>query len=313
MSKTVFSFSSDIVKKLDSIVSVNTSVPAGSFSAELLGTERAGHGIVIREDGLIITIGYVLTEAELIWIGTGESTMVPGYIVANDYETGLGLVKPVMPIDFPAMEIGYINKLNEGDSVLIAGHGGSAYMIESRVIAKDEFAGRWEYMLDEAVYTSPPHPDWAGAALMGVDGKLYGVGCLLLQDGKSGELISGTNLFVPVDILLPDLEELCEFGGRRKPPRPWLGLLLQEELNELIITGIFSGCPADRAGLRPGDVIVSLNGKPVSGLSGFFRSVWDMGNAGVGIPLTILREEAQLDIVVKSGDRESSLRRGTIN
>lgn len=313
MRKSVFSFNFDVVRKLDSVVSVSTQIPANSFSADLLGTERTGHGIVIRDDGLIVTIGYVLTEAESVWIKTGKTTVIPGYVVGNDLESGLGLVKPVLPIHLPVMESGHMSDLDTGDPVLVAGHGGLGYMMESRVVGKGEFAGRWEYVLDEAIYTSPVHHDWAGAALIGQDGKLYGVGCLLIQDLKSGELISGTNLFVPIDALTPVIDELCEFGGRNKRPRPWLGVLVQEETGQLVLTGIFYKCPADQAGLKPGDIVTALNGKPVSGLADFFRGVWAMGDSGVEVPLSILRDNRPLDIIVKSGDRESAQRRGTIN
>lgn len=313
MKKSRLLFSFDLEQKLDAVVSIKTHIPDNSYSADLLGTERSGHGVVIREDGLIVTIGYIITEAETVWIGLDKSTVVPGYIVANDYESGLGLVKPMLPVHLPKIEMGRLTDLNVADNVLIAGHGGSANMIESQVVAKKEFAGRWEYILDEAIYTSPVYPDWAGSALLGEDGKLYGIGCLLIPEVESGELISGTNLFVPVETIVPYIDELCETGGRRNKPRPWLGILVQEEAGQLVVAGIFYKCPADKAGIQPGDIIIALGGKPVSGLGEFFRSVWACGKAGVEIPLKILREASELDIVVKSGDRESSFRRGLLN
>ncbi|MEX2352942.1 MAG: S1C family serine protease, partial [Gammaproteobacteria bacterium] len=256
---------------------------------------------------------YLVTEAETVWISIDKAPPVPGYIIANDYESGLALVKPMMSMELPIIKTGELGDLQVNDNVLIAGHGGSANMIESKVIAKKEFAGRWEYVVDEAIYTSPVFSDWAGSALIGQDGKLYGVGCLLIQDVKSGEMINGSNLFIPTDLIAPVIDELCEYGRRKNNPRPWLGLLLQEEDGELVVAGIFYKCPADKAGINPGDVITGLNGRPVTGLADFFRAVWSMGDAGVDIPLTIQRGAEQLDIIVKSGDRETSFRRGLIN
>jgi S1-C subfamily serine protease len=313
MKKSRLLFDFNLEQKLDAVVSIKTFIPDNSYSADLLGTERSGHGVVIREDGLIVTIGYIITEAETVWIGLDKSTVVPGYIVANDYESGLGLVKPMLPVRLPKVDMGRLADLNVADNVLIAGHGGTTNMIESQVVAKKEFAGRWEYILDQAIYTSPVYPDWAGSALLGEDGKLYGIGCLLIPDVKSGELISGTNLFVPVDTIVPYIEELCETGGRRNKPRPWLGILVQEESGQLVVAGIFYKCPADKAGIQPGDIIIALDNKPVSSLGDFFRSVWAYGEAGVEIPLTVLRETGELVIMVKSGDRELSFRRGLIN
>jgi len=313
MKKSRLLFDFNLEQKLDAVVSIKTLVPENSYSADLLGTERSGHGVVIREDGLIVTIGYIITEAETVWIGLDKSLVVPGYIVANDYESGLGLVKPMLPVALPIIDPGRLTDLNVADNVLIAGHGGTANMIESQVVAKKEFAGRWEYILDEAIYTSPVYPDWVGSALLGGDGRLYGIGCLLIPEVKSGELISGTNLFVPVDTIVPYIDELCETGGRRNKPRPWLGILVQEENGQLVVAGIFFKCPADKAGIQPGDIIIALDKQPVSSLSEFFRGVWACGDAGVEIPLTILRGSAELDIIIKSGDRESSFRRGLIN
>ena len=313
MSKSSFSFNFNVEKKLNSIVAINSYIPENSYSADLLGTERSGHGIVIREDGLIVTIGYVITEAESIWISTSDSDAVPGYIVGNDYESGLGLIKPMTALNLPKINCGKLKELNVDDSVLIAGHGGLGYMMESSIVAIKEFAGRWEYILDEAIYTSPAHPNWAGAALIGEDGNLYGIGCLLIQDVHESEIISGNNLFVPIETIFPYIEEISQYGARKKKPLPWLGFLLQEEEENLVITGIFTGCPADKAGLKLGDKISLVDHKPVNELATFFRAVWDLGESGIEVPLTVIREAKHLEIIVHSSDRESSFRRGPIN
>ena len=313
MKKSAFSFNFNVKENLQSIVAVNTYIPENSFSADLLGTERTGHGIVIGNDDLIVTIGYIITEAETIWISTNDSDAVPGYIVGNDYESGLGLIRPMSPMGLPAMECGNLDDLNDDCPVLIAVHGGLGYMMESRITEIKQFAGRWEYILEKAIYTSPVHQNWAGAALIGEDGKLHGVGCLLIQDMESSDKISGFNMFVPIDVILPYIDEIIKFGARKTRPRPWLGLLVQEEDTQLVISGIFTGCPADKAGLKLGDKITAVDNKPVTELAPFFRAVWSMGNSGCEIPLKIIRNSNEMDVVVKSSDRDSSFRRGPIN
>jgi S1-C subfamily serine protease len=268
---------------------------------------------VIGDEDLIVTIGYIITEAETIWISKNDADAVPGYIIGNDYESGLGLIKPMSRLNLPKIECGTLSDLTVGDPVLIAGHGGLGYMMESYVSQIEEFTGRWEYILDKAIYTSPVHPNWAGAALIGDDGKLYGVGCLLIQEAEESEKILGQNLFVPIDTIIPNLDEIREYGARKKLPRPWLGLLLQEEKAQLVVTGIFTGCPADKAGLKLGDKIAAINNNSVTTLSLFFREIWGMGDSGVDIPLTIQRDSLELVVVVKSSDRETSFRRGSVN
>jgi S1-C subfamily serine protease len=313
MRNSAFSFNFNVKKKLKSIVSVNTYVPENSFSAELLGTERTGHGIVIGDDDLIVTIGYVITEAETIWITTNDSEATPGYIVGNDYDSGLGLIKPMTPLNLPIMKCGKLSDITIDDPVLIAGHGGIGYMMESSVTEIKEFAGRWEYILEQAIFTSPVHPNWAGAALIGEDGLLHGVGCLLIQDLRASDKVSGQNMFVPIDTIKPYLGEIEKFGARKKRPRPWLGLLVQEEDEQLIVSGIFTGCPADNAGLKLGDRLVAVDKVPVSKLTTLFRDVWSMGDSGTEIPLSIIRDSVEMEITVKSSDRDSCFRRGPIN
>jgi S1-C subfamily serine protease len=290
---------------LNSIVSINTYAPDNSFSAELLGTERSGHGVVISDDGLIVTVGYILTEADSIWIKTKKKEAVQGYIVGNDFESGLGLIKAVEPLHVPKMACGDLKDLHVNDSVMVAGYGGLGYTIEASIVEIKEFAGRWEYILDEAIYTSPVHPNWAGAALIGKEGKLYGIGCLLIQEAEQSEKVDGYNMFIPVNTITPFIEEILEHGGRKKRPRPWLGMLVHDEEGQLIITGIFTGCPADQAGLKLGDIIISVRDIPVTSLANLFREIWKLGNSGVDVPLSIIRDGQKLEVHVISSDRES--------
>jgi S1-C subfamily serine protease len=187
----------------------------------------------------------------------------------------------------------------------VAGYGGLGYTIEAAIVEIKEFAGRWEYILDEAIYTSPVHPNWAGAALIGKEGKLYGIGCLLIQEAEQSEKVDGYNMFIPVNTITPFIEEILEHGGRKKRPRPWLGMLVHDEEGQLIITGIFTGCPADQAGLKLGDIIISVRDIPVTSLANLFREIWKLGNSGVDVPLSIIRDGQKLEVHVISSDRES--------
>lgn len=313
MPNHLFPVSLDLENALQSIVAINTYIPANSYSADLLGTERSGHGIIISEDGLILTVGYILTEAQSVWITMPGLETVPAYVIANDHESGLGLVRTQVPVTAHCVKTGLLDELRVGDTLLIAGHGDPGGSMETRVTDISEFAGRWEYILNRAIYTSPIHPNWAGAALLGKNARLYGIGCLLIQDAEHSDLVDGYNMFIPVDTILLHIDKLIETGGRSGRSRPWLGMLVHLEEEGLVVTGVFTGCPADKAGLKPGDVIVAVADRLVTQLSEFFRAVWSLGDAGVAVPLRYTRDSTSMEVIVISADRESSFIHGPLN
>ena len=303
----------DLDSTLDTVVSLRSQIPEDALTAGVLGTERAGHGVVIADDGLIVTIGYLITEAESLWITTGAGVTVPGHVVGYDQATGFGLVQALQPMGVPSVELGNSAPLQVSDEVIAAGHGGRDHAIKTIVIAKREFAGYWEYVLDEALFTAPAHPNWGGAALIGDDGKLLGIGSLLVQQiTESGEQ-SGANMIVPIDLLKPILEDLRMYGKRNEPARPWLGFLVQEVSHHLVVSGIYEDCPAQSAGLQVGDVIREVDGEAVSGLAGLFRRIWQTGDAGVEIPMTIVRNRESISVTVKSTDRDSCLKSASVH
>jgi S1-C subfamily serine protease len=295
----------------DAVVSITAHVPDDAMSAGLLGTERMGHGVRIRDDGLIATIGYVVHEAENLWIGT-RTTVVPGFVVGSDFESGLALVKPSLPLHVPSMEIGRADALTIGDEVRVVSSGGKEPIVDARVVAKQEFAGRWEYVLDEAVFTSPPHESWSGAALVDRNGRLCGLGSLVIQGFEVAGATTTVNMFVPIELMAPFVDELCVHGRRLAPPRPWLGMLVHDDQNDLTVVGVYRNCPADKAGLKPGDVIVGIDDEPVTGLANMFRRVWSLGSAGVDVPLDVLRNAEKMQLRVRSGDRAGFQRKGTL-
>lgn len=298
---------------VEAMVSLKAQIPEDAMSASILGTERTGHGVRIRNDGLIATIGYLIHEADSVWIGASNGAMVPGFVVGYDFDSGFGLVKPAMPLEGPVMELGNSAALAVGDHVTVTSSGGAEQMITAQVVAKQEFAGRWEYLVEDAVFTAPPHESWSGAALIDGAGKLCGLGSLVIQGFEVAGTPKTVNMFVPIDLLAPIIDDMCEHGRRSTPPRPWLGLLVNEDKDDqLLIVGVYRNCPADRAGLKPGDVIIRINDEPVSGLANMFRSVWNMGSAGVEVPISVLRESETLDKIVESDDRAIFQRIGTV-
>jgi S1-C subfamily serine protease len=293
------------------LVSITAHVPEDAMSAGLLGTERVGHGVRIREDGLIATIGYVVHEAENLWIGTRD-TVVPGFVIGYDFDSGLALVKPSLPLRGPAMPIGSADSLVVGDAVTVMSSGGKEQSIAARVVAKQEFAGRWEYVLDQAVFTTPPHESWSGAALVDDQDRLCGLGSLVIQGFETPMGTSTVNMFVPIELLAPIVDDICVHGRRLAPPRPWLGMLVHDDQHDLTVVGVYRNCPADKAGLRPGDVILGIDDEPVAGLANMFRRVWSLGAAGVDVPLNVLRNTEKMQLKVRSGDRAGFQRKGTL-
>ena len=303
----------DIDAILSSLVSVRSEVPEDALTAPVLGTERMGNGVVIGDRGLVLTIGYLVTEAQTLWITDRRGAAVPGHVLGYDQESGFGLVQALQPLPAPAMELGVSAECDVGDPVVVAGHGGGDALVTGRIIAKREFAGYWEYVLDEALFTAPAHPNWGGAALVGSDGRLLGVGSLLVQTVSSSGEKGGANMIVPIDLLKPVLEDMKLYGRPNRPPRPWLGFLVQDIGSHLVVASVYDDCPADRAGIQTGDLVVEVAGESIDGLAGLFRKVWDIGPAGSEIPLTIVRDGESRPVVLESVDRDARLKHGAVH
>jgi S1-C subfamily serine protease len=297
----------DLDRALGSVVGIRSVVPADAFSAETLGTERAGNGVLIREDGVVLTIGYLITEAESVWLTFSDGRAVQGHALGYDQETGFGLVQALARLDLPALSLGESSAVAIGERVVVGGAGGRHHSVAARIAARQEFAGYWEYVLDEAIFTAPAHPNWGGTAMIGPHGDLLGIGSLQLeQPGEKGS--QHLNMIVPIDLLKPILDDLLTLGRRNRPPRPWLGLYATEVNDRIVVVGLASRGPARKAELRTGDVVLAVGGTEVSDLAGLFRRIWSLGNAGVEVPLTVYRDGRTFDLKVPSADRRKFLK-----
>ncbi len=297
----------DLNRALNALVAIRTVVPADAFTADILGTERTGNGVIIRNDGVILTIGYLVTEAREVWLTLADGRTLAATPMGYDQETGFGLVQALGRLDIPPLELGDSTDAVPGTDVIAAGAGGAEHSVAAKVIARQEFAGYWEYLLDEAIFTAPAHPFWGGTGLVGPDGRLIGVGSLQLeQAAESGEGVP-LNMYVPTDLLKPILDDLLTMGQPNKPPRPWLGLYATEVDDRVVIAGVAGKGPAART-LKEGDVVLSVGGMRVTGLAGLFRKVWSLGSAGVKVPMTVHRDGRPMDITVASGDRNRFLK-----
>jgi S1-C subfamily serine protease len=296
-------FPFDLDWTLSSTVALRAIVPPDAFTAQILGTLRIGHGAVIGPD-LVLTIGYLITEAEQVWLQTGEGKVVAGHPLGVDQASGFGLVKALEPLGVPALEMGDPNEVLVGDKVIVGGGGRASRSVAARLVGREEFAGYWEYVLDEALFTAPAHPRWSGAALIGPTGKLVGIGSLQMQQQLPGGKVTPLNMVVPIDLLPPILPALTA-GGRDLPRRPWLGVLTEEISGRVVIVGATKNGPADRADLGEGDIVLAVAGKEVATLAEFYRAVWALGPPGVTVPLTLAREGDVFEVEVKSKDRTS--------
>jgi len=301
----------DLKLACDAVVALRAEVPDDAFTASILGTERMGNGVVIRDDGLVLTIGYLITEAASIWLTANDGSVVQGHPLAYDFATGFGLVQPLGRPRWPVIERGSSSAIAEDDDVFVIGHGGRAHTLKATVFAKREFAGFWEYLLDEALFTTPPHPEWSGTALLDETGQLIGIGSLLLQEKAGDETVDG-NMFVPIDLLPPILDDLLRFGRSGMPPRPWLGMYTADTEGRLIVNGLASGGPAERAGILTGDLVVAVAGERVGSLADLFRQIWRQGAAGTEIALTLARNGAPVHFQVRSADRHDLLKKPSL-
>lgn len=288
-----------------SVVKVRSKVIADARSSKTLGQQRVGTGVVIDAKGLVMTIGYLIIEAENVELSTADGAVFPATVVGYDNATGFGLVKALTPLPVKPVDFGQSGDAQERELVLIVGFDGVA---PAYIVSKRPFVGYWEYLLDEAIYTAPATVNWSGAALLNREGKLLGIGSLVVGDAMGTSSNVPGNMFVPIDIIKPALGDIIANGKSTAPPRPWLGINTQEVQGNLIVTRISAESPAEDAGLKAGDIIVGIGGQPIKGQADFYTKLWASGGAGVEIPVDVLKGNRVENYKVKSIDRNQHFR-----
>jgi S1-C subfamily serine protease len=291
------------------VVGVKVKALANARSNANLGQERSGSGVLFAPHNLVLTIGYLILEADSVEITTTGGRTVPAIVAAYDHATGFGLLRPIVPIDVKPIHLGASDKVESLDRLLVATGADEDSLSVATVVSKRQFAGYWEYLIDGAIFTSPPRPDFGGAALINKEGELVGIGSLFVMDAMNkGERLPG-NMFVPIDLLKPVLEEMIATGKQKGARRPWIGLNSTEEDGRLKVIRVSSDGPAEKAGIEPGDIILSLSGKKIENLADFYRRLWSAGEPGVEVTLKVLKGADVIDVKVLSIDRAENIRR----
>jgi serine protease Do len=296
-----------LLQHVGAIVEVRTTAVSGAESSATLGAERSGSGTIL-DPSTVLTIGYLLLEADQVEIVTASGRKIPGSVAAYDQVTGLGIVRAAVPLEGKPVELGDSDSVLEQQRVLTLGHS-EPMATEILVISRKPFAGSWEYLLDRAIFTFPPVNNWSGAALLSGEGKLVGIGSLMVNDAASGQKGVPGNMFVPINELKPVIHDLLEKGRRDGPARPWLGLGTETVRGNLMVSRVTEEGPADEAGLQPGDIILAVGDAQVADQAELYRRIWGSGPAGTEITLRILQDGAVRSIKVRSVDRADFLRK----
>ena len=293
---------------LTAVVGIHATVPAQARTAGSLGKERVGSGVLIDSNGLIVTIGYLILEAEQVEILLPDGELVPVKVLAYDYETGFGLLRAAADISIRPMELGSSTGLTPGEKMLIASYGGPQTVRPAIFAGEREFAGYWEYLLEDALFTIPPYPRFGGAALITPSGKLIGIGSLAVGDAIDGEQTVPGNMFLPIDRLKSVLGDLLSDGRSSGPRRPWLGIYTEEVEGGLLVQRVADDGPAMAAGIKPGDIITAAGGKPIVSMADFYRKVWAQGEPGDMISITVIKGTDVHELAIRSADRYQWLR-----
>ena len=292
---------------LPSLVTLKSTVPREARSARTLGTEREGHGVVIDDEGLVLTVGYLVLEANGVEIVDNDGKRATAMVVSFDNDSGFALVRTVVPLKIKPVSFGDSDMLKQRDSVVVAGAGGEDKALRGLVADRRQFAGYWEYLLDNAIFTVPPYHNWGGAALLDEQGALMGIGSLQVPDAYRGGRMFPGNMFIPINRLKPIFETM-KAGRRPEGSKPWIGITTQEARGRLVIASVQPGSPAESAGLRRGDVVRSVGGIDVDSLAEFYSNLWKAGPSGTTITLGVDRGGERVDVAVRSGDRYKYLR-----
>jgi serine protease Do len=289
-----------------SVVKLSIKAVANARTADNLGADREGTGIVFGEKGLILTIGYLILEAGSILVVAGDGRVYPATVVGYDHATGFGVLRAAM--DCRPLELGSSAGVRELATMLVAAHGGAGGASRACLVSRRRFTGWWEYMIDGGLFTAPPRFEHSGAGLLDADGKLVGVGSLWVSDALEVGAAFPGNMFVPIDLLKPLLEDLLSMGRRREPPRPWLGVYSEEVQGHVVITRVLPESPAAIAGLARGDIILGVGGEAVGRQSEFYQRLWSSGEAGTSVVLHVLHKRTVRQFTVTSMDRMAFLR-----
>jgi S1-C subfamily serine protease len=295
-------------RSLDGVVQVTAHIPTFARTADSLGTTREGTGVVIDSSGLILTIGYLILEASEVEIGGVAPDPVPARIVAYDHESGFGLLRAEQPLEVAPIPLGASADVARTQPMMVVSRAGELDAAGVYVVDRRDFAGYWEYLLEDAIFTAPPHGQFGGAALINREGRLVGIGSLFVNDAAFGERPIPGNMFVPIDHLKPIMADLLSRGRRTDPGRPWLGVTLEEHQGRVFVRRVSPDSPAAAAGIAPSDLILGIAGVQVNGLADFYRKLWSRGEAGVEVPLDVLQGMQIAPVVVKSADRYRYLR-----
>ncbi|HUP29504.1 MAG TPA: S1C family serine protease [Usitatibacter sp.] len=298
-----------LVDAASAVVAIKVKALANARSNATLGQERTGSGVLIAPQALVLTIGYLILEADQVELTTSKGRTVPGIVTAYDHATGFGLVRPLTPLDVKAIPLGSSAKVDALDRLLVAAGGGEESLSVATVVAKRQFAGYWEYLIEGAIFTAPPRPDFGGAALINREGQLVGIGSLFVMDAMTpGERLPG-NMFVPVDLLKPVLDEMVATGRQKGGARPWLGVSSVEQDGRLRVLRVSADSPAEKAGLAAGDIILQISGKGVERLEDFYKRLWSSGAPGVEVTLKVLKGTDVQDVKIQSIDRFEIIRK----
>jgi len=297
-----------LIDATNAVVGIKVKAIANARSNETLGAERIGSGVLIRPDGLILTIGYLILEADQVEVVDPDGQTMPAAVIAYDHATGFGLVRAIGPVSAKPIRMGTATPISQLDRLMIVTGGGDQAISIATVVSRRKYAGYWEYLIDGAIFTSPPRLDHSGAALINKEGELIGIGSLFVMDALTpGEKLPG-NMFVPVDLLKPVLDEMVKTGSQRDSQRPWLGVNSLEEDGRIKVMQVNDESPAARAGISAGDIILQVNGEAVENLETFYRKLWT-GPPGTEFRLTVLHGVNVKEVVVRSIDRKEYVRR----
>jgi S1-C subfamily serine protease len=305
-------FAFDLHKRLSSVVALEARAHDDAFTAKALGVDRIGNAVVIGEEGLVLTIGYLVTEAEDVVLTLGDGRRVPAHVLGVDAATGFGLLHALEPLGLPALPIGDSRLLAPDEVLISAGGGGRTHSLAGHLLGRAPFSGYWEYHLDDALFVEPAHPHWSGAALINAQGELVGLGSLRVEQRDSNGAIRPLNMFVPAELLTPIRDELAR-GRQATPPRPWLGVFTQEVDEQIVVLDVSPDGPAARAEIRRGDVIREVDGKRVRDLASFYQGLWALGPPGVAAPLTLQRGGDIFQVEIRSADRAAKLKKPRLN